>query len=422
MNKDFTGEVSTYNKKEFNILAPGEQFWDGLTPEEKAGKVLVVPKHKKDKNGKIDYQNYEKLVIEKKDKNGKGISGVQFCISKYLRGKGRVCDETYDYSKWITGKDGKLEISTNELPLYNQTLIEIGETAKHYKLQNIDLYVDPGNRFLGEVKGTDFITYDELIATINGEIEPEKKKYSKGTSTKIGEVLSKGTDSATGGNWLKIYDARDGKTIYLSKNQLTNSVRWNQLLKAGLVFGLDQIDTSKEALEEFKTTKKLKMSKNYTGYSNYRPTTVEINGKSYIIRLLRGHSTKKNEGDPNKPSGGHIGKNITNGSEWNRFILPLINNKERCGRWTTCSENYIEKALQSYKNQLATYSWQKDLILMSHGGMSWTQELVDDSDNTRALRGFYETNDLASGAYRYSSSGYRGDFGFQPVLEEISDN
>lgn len=309
---------------------------------------MVVPKHKQDKNENIDYQNYENLVIEKKDKYGKGIQGIQFCIAKYPRWNARVCDEAYDYSKWITGEDGKLEISTNELPLYNQTLIEIGETAKQYRLQKIDLYVDPGNRFLGEVKGVDFITYDELIATINGADNPKEKKYKIGEYTKIGYVLSKGNDTATGGNWLKIYDAREGKILYIAKKPLTNLVYWDSLFNAGVVYGLDQIDTSKEALEEFKTTKNLKMSKNYTGNRSYTPRTVEIGGNMYIIRLLKGHATIKNGGDPNKASEKVKGEDIIYGSEWNRNILPLV--KGNAGeRWGSKNRRgsyiYIQKVI-----------------------------------------------------------------------------
>lgn len=114
---------------------PWEQFWDGLPPKEKEDKVLVVPKYKKDENGKIDYNHYEKLVIEKKDKNEKGINGIQFCIAKDPKNITKGCDENYPYENWITKDGGKLKIPINELPLYNQTLIETGETAKKHKPQ-----------------------------------------------------------------------------------------------------------------------------------------------------------------------------------------------------------------------------------------------------------------------------------------------
>lgn len=278
-------------------------------------------------------------------------------------------------------------------------------------LEEIKCY--DGACFEGEVAGTNFITYNKLLSEI------EKRR-------KVGTHLKLGNDRYTGGNWLKIYDAREGKTLYIAKKPLTNNVSWNDLFNAGVVYGLDQIDTSKEALEEFKTTKKLKMSKNYTGDSDYRPTTVEINGKSYIIRLLRGHATIKNGGDPNQSSGDYKGKNITNGSEWNRYILPLVKGVygERFGSFIAderYSEDYIEKELLSENIQLATYSWFGDMTLGNYnkvryvGQWSWTQEL----SRGGILRGSYSNTGAADANRNYTNYGLNY-FGFRPVLEEIN--
>ena len=428
LNKDFTGEVSTYNKEKFNILPPGKQFWDGLTPEEKAGKVLVVPKHTKDENGNIDHQNYEKLVIEKKDKHGKGINGIQFCIAKDPEDITKGCDKTSDYSNWITDEDGKLEIPTNELPLYNQALIETGGIAKNYKPQKIDLYIDPGNRFLGEVKGDDFIKYNELIATIVGDSNPKKKRYDVGNDTKIGHVLSKGNDIETGGNWLKIYDARASKIMYISKTPLTRSVSWQELYKAGVVYGLDQID---------KETMKLKIQPQIPEYKskiepgwatgtiekignlpNYKGTTVEINGKTYIVRLLKA----SNKLDPNVISDtNYYTTNSFDGSEWNRYILPLVKDN----RFGNQSRNRLEDALKeeegtNYKIQLAKYNWFRDII-MSDGESTWTQEYTT-SNSARCYRGdFSDSYGAAFVSGTNPCESYR-NYGFRPVLEEISNN
>lgn len=469
MNIDFTGQVSTYNKGKFNILSPGEQFWDGLKPEEKEGKVLVVPKYKKDENGKINYQNYENLVIEKKDKNGNGIKGIKFCIAKYPNNIKGECDANYSYENWVTGEDGKLKIPTNELPLYNQTLIETGETAKNYKPQKIDLYVDPGNRFLGEVKGNNFITYNELLSEITDIPEDEIKtkdgknyegsnlKYKRTTSDNgvvdinIGNVLEKGNNSSTGGNWLKIYDARKGKTLYIAKKPLTNYVSWDNLYKAGVVFGPEYINTkrgdpnlgkikTKEELGEeiynnFKSFEKRKIEVDYftkIPYGEYQAKIIEINKKRYIVRLLIGLNTVA----PNKPSSSGLG--VTGGSEWNRYIIPLVKDY----RYGKDSSDNIEEELKSleniwnigessnFKTQLATYNWLVDLLLKpenstylgynSKGDYSWTYEYETLNYYDKTNRGSYSSNQGAaragSGDHRYSISSY----GFRPVLEEIN--
>lgn len=353
LNKDFTGEVSTYNKDKFKILAPGEQFWDGLTPEEKTSKVLVVPKHKKDKNENIKYNEYENLVIEKKDKHGNGINGIQFCIAKDPKDITKGCATTYAYGPWTTGADGKLEIPTNELPLYTQTLIETGEIVTSYKPQKIALYVDPGYRFLGEVKGQneqgeEFITYNELLSKITGipvnDIEKKEGKEGKGDRLKylrkisdntgvgvnLGNVLSKGNDSNTGGNWLKIYDARKGTTLYIAKKPLTNNVSWNQLCRAGVVFGLDQVNADGTLKPHFTNLPDCG--------GTYKPNIVEIKGKRYIVRLLRGLNTE----DPNQLSDDSHGLKVTGNSEWNRYILPLVKDY----RYGKLSSGDIEPSLK----------------------------------------------------------------------------
>lgn len=190
---------------------------------------MVVPKHKKDANGNIDYQNYEDLDIDKKDNNGNGINGIKFCIAKDPKDITKWC-----YGNWRTGKDGKVKIPTNKVHSYNQILIETGETSKSYKSQKVDLYSDKGVRFLGEVAGTDFITYNKLLSEITGKDEnsfvidkciDDPSRDADSSCGGLGAKLSEGNDSTTGGNWLKIYDARVEKTLYIAKKPLTNYVR-----------------------------------------------------------------------------------------------------------------------------------------------------------------------------------------------------
>lgn len=325
---------------------------------------------------------YDKLVIRKEDKNKLPIQGIKFCIVDTE--KSTYCKE--EYGRWVTDEKGKIEIPVNELPLYNTYLYEVescGEpkgsidesllSKQKYTAKHIPLYVDPGNRFLGEVKGKDFIKYDELIATIVGEVNSQEKKYEVGDATnKIGEVLSKGNDTKTGGNWLKIYDAREGKTLYIAKKTLTNYVSWGALFEAGVVYGTDQIDINN--IQEDGT---IKHEEPYTGKSGYKPKIIKIKNssgveKKYIVRLLRGQNTK----DSNKLSYRNRGLSVTGGSEWNRYIIPIV----RDYRYGSSSGDNIEQELKyggkdgylgdlnKFKIQLATYNWFGDLTLGVYEG------------------------------------------------------
>ena len=478
LNKDFTGEVSIYNKTEFGIQAPGEQFWDGLDDTEKENRTLIVPKNKKI-DGKIKYNEYEDFVIHKYGKNKQPLEGVKFCIAKQLTNvetenktedkiiKMLKCDEAYNSltENWVTNKEGILKIPTNELPLYNQTIIETSDMQDTYKPIKLDIYVDPGNRFLGEVKGTDFITYADLIKFFNDKYTKEFNKSFESNNlnsssnenilTPIGNPLSLGNDETGAGNWLKIYDARTNKTLYIAKKPITNNVSWEMLYKAGAVFGTDLIDPNTKTIRKstkdhggeipqtfvdnflnlekqrlINIAKAYKTTTNENGkYDKYKPSIVEINGKRYIVRLLKGHTTIKNGGDPNKSSEAYEGKDVTNGSEWNRYILPLVKSVigERWGS-TTVTEDCIEKNLISDKIQLATYTWFGDMTLGAHsnvwnkGQKTWVQELEDSSDDNRALRGHYYTTSGAAFSNSYYSYNAQFDKGFRPVLEEIPQN
>lgn len=464
MNKDFSDQVSTYNKDKFHIQAPGEQFWDGLSAEEKKNKTLVVVKTHKTESGK---EEYDKFIINKVDNKGLPISGIKFCIVAGATYKG--CNEKYN--TWKTDEDGKVEIPVNELPLYTTYLYEtspIGkvkdeENSNTYKPKTISLYVDPGDRFLGEVEGKKFITYDELIARINGVTNPKSKKYQVGEETKIGKVLSKGNDSSTGGNWLKIYDARAGKTLYIAKKPLTNGVSWNELCFAGVVFGLDQVNADGTLKPHFKTPPNCR--------GTYKPKIVTItDGKEterkYIVRLLRGTSRP----DPNNTDleeWEYTDKEDLTKSEWNRYILPITKyyrygyysyykrkNYIRDETYTRYvgnelakdkDENYFKPPKNDYKDtaytpekgwriNLASYNWFMDLTsgtLVEYkykgetygsvddiGQYSWMQDYLSNGVY-RASRGYDNTYYGAAMAISLNTNRCDDSIGFRPVLEEI---
>ena len=362
-----------------------------------------------------------------------------------------------------------------------------GEIGFRPVLEEIPQNCYDGACFEGEVAGTDFITYRKLLENIEWKsyedfttttipienydsIEPQEMEVKK---TKVGNELALGNDTEAGGNWLKIHDYKEGKTLYIAKKPLTNYVSWDDLFNAGVVYGLDQIDTSKEALKEFKTTKKLKMSKNYTGKSGYTPKTVEIGGKNYIVRLLKGHTTDSTihkNGDPNAYSSDNYDKlkNVKN-SEWNRYILPLVKDY----RYSFISYVRIEDDLEyltdntkedyltqpslskdnkNFKIQLAEYNWFGDLTLRPAretdddifyykgkeqkfsdsyiknlpeyvGQYTWTQEHAERyKSNSRISRGSAWMSLSASFAETFDSNSNENEAGFRPVLEEIPNN
>lgn len=313
--------------------------------------------------------------------------------------------------------------------------------------------------FEGEISGTDFITYKQLIHEITGKTLNEIKDY-KDTGG-IGIKLPEGIDSLkntladdrpTGGNWLKIYDAREGKTLYIAKKPLTSTVSWNSLYKAGVVYGPDVLNIVEEngKLVGKRNTDKLGkiIGSNEGEIKNleYRGKIIEINGKNYIVRLLKAYNEDKNGGDPNTV--GNTGyQNIINlkHSEWNRYILPLVKDY----RYSDYSKNWLEEDLKkggnggylgdkNYDIQLASYNWFVDLTLGTYssnypykyngenvnnyggaGQYSWTQEYAE-STKYRALRGSSYTNNGAASSGSGNSGNRYGDYGFRPVLEEIN--
>lgn len=451
---------------------------------------MVSPKNKKDEDGNIIYNQYEDLVIHKVDNKNKGIANIKFCIED--ANNRNKCDETYHKSiknekgqiigyenDWITDKNGIIKIPYNDLLLYSHTLIEKEMELKtnnkekdEYKWQEkstktlretkgVKIYVDQGNRFLGEVKGGDFITYANLLKQIdeaNGVTNKSLSYYENknnpttnelGNSTIVGNILPLGNDSKTGGNWLKIYDAREGKTLYIAKKPLTNNVSWDMLYKAGVVYGSEFINTKKDGPNIGKLKSKKELDKIGQGiyahfktlsdtimgntmnvkYGEYTAKIIEINGKRYIVRLLKGYSIKNNNGDPNQWVTWNY--DVSKGSEWNRYLLPLIRNyRYGINFYTEFLESELQDggkggeldATQQFDIQLAIYNWFGDLTLgqsrdvRGKGQSSWMQGIIYSS---RALRGSSSINGGAANTTSKTPSTFNNDYGFRPVLEEI---
>lgn len=291
-----------------------------------------------------------------------------------------------------------------------------------------------GACFEGEVAGTDFITYKELLEDIEGkslDTLPKDKNTNK-PKTKVGDVLDLGNGKETGGNWLKIQDYKEGKILYIAKKPITNKVSWNMLFDAGVVYGLDQIDVKDDG--------SLVVGSKYTGTPGYIPKAITVNGKKYIVRLLKGRTLTVNGGDVNKRLGGntYYHKDVFPYTEWTRYIIPLIwTVEQRVGKWGSSEEIDAELLLKTseneYKYKLAKYKWFKDLTLHEGknelneyvGQMSWTQESTNyDSDGRvfdRILRGDYSSYYCSSSGFSLQAKYQDSSTGFRPVLEEIKE-
>lgn len=295
-----------------------------------------------------------------------------------------------------------------------------------------------GACFEGEVAGNKFITYNKLLSEITGIKEFNIKTMEKNganlkylryisghrVNVNIGKVLNKGKDTDTGGNWLKIYDAHECKTLYIAKKPLTNYVSWDDLYKAGVIYGMDMLDKDGKLNDS-------KINKSYK-HLKYQGKIIYINNKPYIVRLLKGN--KRKNWTPAQKVDNVKSLEMTQGSEWNRYILPLVK-YNRFGRDTNQGEG-IEDILKQdskgiaipwnnpnnndYKIQNAKYKWFEDLTIYesSGGNINWMQEFGTD-EYSCVVRGYnfdYYGASHAHSLYYKEAQYYTG---FRPVLEEI---
>ena len=275
-----------------------------------------------------------------------------------------------------------------------------------------------GMYFDGEVKGKDFITYKDL------------KTQVESGGKKVGTELELGNDTADGGNWLKFTDTKyknNGKprVFYVAKKPVTNKVSWDDLFTAGVVYGPDKINSDGSIKSDATEIK-----------PDYQGKIVTIDGKRYMVRLMRGVSN----GDANlKYKSGTINYDYDDAlnSEWNRSIIAVTKQyrgeEESMEQALKDGNNSYKYVNNDYKVQLHNYNWFGDLTLgasqnyqydgksMSSvgwkGQYSWCQEYI--SDFARFVRG---DSHLSYGAAysRDKLSSYRDAYcGWRPVLELI---
>ena len=188
--------------------------------------------------------------------------------------------------------------------------ITYNDKSGKFKERNVHLFVDPGDRFLGEVKPEDFINGKDLASQIG---------------LTNGSFLNENT------NWLK-FQRPDGSLTYVAKKPIKYKISWKSINDAGAVYG------DKE---------------------------VTIKGKKYKIRLLRGYNESVGIKDlANKED--EFRGNLNVGSEWNRLLYPLshhtTNNqnfsyKETVGSKIPSWANYNTEELGFRSNYDGVYQW-----------------------------------------------------------------
>ena len=301
-----------------------------------------------------------------------------------------------------TNEEGEAEYTFDEYGDYwiRETAVPMNGKYKldeEFSKENImPIFVDNGVRFLGEM------TADQLT--------PEEAKDGENLNTYLQNLFDAGEkftgETVTGQNWLVFND--NGVEKLVAKKPLKHTISWSQLYKVGVVFG-----------EGAETP---------DGYPPYKPQYVEINGKKYVVRLMRAY-----DDDRTVTSSGEY---QTKGSEWNRLILPLIDptgdyndtgySKGTNGRYGSETDNLVEKNMPT----LSHYSWWTDFGGNSdslgnyekenyYGTWRFTQDTIYTGRQMIAIRGDSDSNKAsASSLYGFPNDSFNTN-GWLPVLEEV---
>ena len=199
--------------------------------------------------------------------------------------------------------------------------------------------------FYGECPTSEFITGDELAKMIG---------------------LTAGTSQYSNEPWLKF--SYLGKVEFVAKKPFRHSISWTNINAVNAVFG---------------------------------NRTVEIKGKTYKVRLMKG-KTEGKQNDYLSPSG-----DICKGSEWNKLMLPIHKNAPSSWKYHNNVSSPTANWNVGYKNA--------DLVTHydnGEGSYSWCQEYGSNRDN-RLRRG----GQGVSYSPYYSPSDTRPHNGWRPVLE-----
>ena len=224
-----------------------------------------------------------------------------------------------------------------------------------------------------DAPGSKFLIGGDMQAGFFGEVSASELISGDALASLVG--ISQGTSQHSTAGWLKF--AWQGKILFVAKKAFRNSISWDHINSANAVYG---------------------------------GKTVEIDGLSYKIRLLKGAN--------NDPAGGYNGA-ICHGSEWNRLMLPI--HQEAINKNWAYPDN-VESDIPVWAHNLGTGTQGRytDVDLLTHrnygsGSYSWCQEVAETAAD-RIYRGEYGVSDSISNT---SSSTYSGH-GWRPCLELVN--
>lgn len=194
--------------------------------------------------------------------------------------------------------------------------------------------------FYGDVSSGDLIDGNSLAQEIN---------FTAGTSK----------DAYIG--WLKC--SIDNKTIYIAKRTLRSDIAWGDMYSSNIVYGPEE--------------------------TNENITEITIDGKVYVVRLMKG----ANE-DPTtlSPNDNWDDPSEANQSEWKKLMQPLEQNSQ-WGAYPSDSLGFTN----------------------STGNQTWCQETTSSNSNYHVLRGVNNSLDL----YTRDDENNLSLRGWRPVLELI---
>lgn len=208
--------------------------------------------------------------------------------------------------------------------------------------------------YYGVVESADFITGDALASAVG---------------------LTAGTSSNSNTQWMKF--ALDQKTVYIPKRLIRQTVNWQDLYAAGVVYG----DGTNGA--------------NPVGATRLQNVQVTIGGKTYKVRLMKGANADNvtNALNVSNPS------NCQN-SDWNRLIYKVSASAPggTAGNWAVFTDAELDVG-QSIR------TWCKERDFTNTAG----------SANYRVCRGFTTMSYYSSAP----ASSFSTSTGWRPVLELI---
>ena len=273
--------------------------------------------------------------------------------------------------------------------------------GKRYKEKDILIKKEncyDGACFWGEVKGNNFISYEKLSKEVGLPYDEKHMLEIDKEEKTVGGIWLKFTD--------KKYKDKNGnvREFYIAKKPVLKSVSWNDLYKANVVYERD--------------------------YQNigYRRKIVKINGKKYVVRLLRGVSNY--DGIISSIFIGFNYNDFVNDchhSEWNRTMIPITEVFRDDASSLGMLENELKdvyKFFNGYKICTANYNWRMDLALGLEGQRNWMQEssiITKFESNAEEIFCITRGSDNAADCEGDDKFAPSSSFGWRPVLELIKE-